>query len=128
MKLNHLLSLFKALSDRNRLRIVAALMHCHELCACQIIELIQVTGSTISRHMQLLIDANLVSSRKEGRWVYYRLAVQDSDDKELVQWLEKTLKDHEDIQRDGELLNEISNCDLTQLSSRQREAGMASKS
>lgn len=71
--MNRLTAIFKALSDRNRLRIVSALMKCDELCACQVTELIQVTGATASRHMGVLISSDLVGSRKDGRWVYYRL-------------------------------------------------------
>ena len=67
------LSLLKALSDKNRLRVVAALLSTHELCACQIKELLKITGASVSRHLALLIQVGLVDSRKKGRWVYYRL-------------------------------------------------------
>jgi len=46
-------SLLKALSDQNRLRVVAALLSEPELCACQIKELLNVTGATVSRHLAL---------------------------------------------------------------------------
>ena len=54
----------KALSDRNRLRVVAALMNTSELCACQISELLGVSGATASRHMDLLIRAGLRNRSK----------------------------------------------------------------
>ncbi len=66
--MNKVLEQFKALSDRNRLR-VATLLHIDELCACQIVELLEVTGAMVSCHMGLLVRAGLVESRKEGRWV-----------------------------------------------------------
>ena len=72
--MNNTLEILKALSDRNRLRVVVALMHMDELCACQIVELLHVSGATASRHMSLLIHAGIVESRKDGRWVYYGLS------------------------------------------------------
>ena len=74
-----LTALFKALSDRNRLRIIAALLKHRELCACQLTELIQVTGATASRHMGVLIASGLVDRRKDGRWVYYRIRLEQTD-------------------------------------------------
>jgi len=45
-----------------------------ELCACQIIEMLGLAPSTVSKHMSILRQAGLVETRKEGRWIYYRLA------------------------------------------------------
>ena len=44
-----------------------------EVCACCISDSLRLSPSTISHHMHRLIDAGLVSARKEGLWVYYRL-------------------------------------------------------
>ena len=66
------LALTKALSDENRVRSLMALKN-GELCVCQIIELLGLAPSTVSRHMTILHQAGLVESRKEGRWIYYRL-------------------------------------------------------
>lgn len=68
-----LLAIMKALADENRLRIVAALKG-RELCLCQIVELLGLANSTVSRHMSILHQARLVESRKDGRWSYFRLA------------------------------------------------------
>ena len=65
--------LFGALSDGNRLRMLLALRH-GELCVCQLIELMGLSPSTVSKHLSILRDAGLLDSRKDGRWVYYRLA------------------------------------------------------
>lgn len=66
----------KALGDETRIRAVLALRE-HELCVCQIVELLDLAPSTVSKHLQILKEAGLVESRKKGRWVYYRLS--DSD-------------------------------------------------
>jgi DNA-binding transcriptional ArsR family regulator len=68
-----LLAVMKALADPSRLRIVAALRG-HELCLCQVVELIGLATSTVSRHMSILEQARLVDARKDGRWTYFRLA------------------------------------------------------
>jgi Predicted transcriptional regulators len=44
-----------------------------EVCACGLSEWLGLASSTVSYHMRRLLDAGLVSSRKDGLWVYYRL-------------------------------------------------------
>ena len=70
------LTITKALADENRLRAIR-LLHGRELCLCQIIEVLRLAPSTVSKHMSILHQARLVESRKVGRWAYFRLA--DSD-------------------------------------------------
>ena len=67
------LSITKALSDENRVRALMALSD-GELCVCQVIELLGLAPSTVSKHMAVLHQAQLVETRKDGRWIYYRLA------------------------------------------------------
>ena len=67
------LKLFGALSDESRLRLLYALRH-GELCVCRLIELLGLSPSTVSKHLSILKDAGLVECRKQGRWVYYRMA------------------------------------------------------
>lgn len=100
------LNLFKALSDKNRLRIVAGLSRYDELCACQITELLQVAGATVSRHLSVLHHAGLVESRKEGRWVYFRRSV-PAGTEPLVGVLEKMFRDSADVQADMKTLAAI---------------------
>ena len=71
--MRELLAVMKALADPSRLRIVAALDG-RELCLCQIVELLGLATSTVSRHMSLLERARLVDARKQGRWTYFHLA------------------------------------------------------
>ncbi len=61
----------KALADPSRVRVLCALRE-NELCVCQIVELLGLATSTVSKHMSILRQAGLVESRKDGRWVYYR--------------------------------------------------------
>ena len=71
--MRELLAVMKALADPSRLRVVAALEG-RELCLCQIVELLGLATSTVSRHMSILERARLVDARKAGRWTYFRLA------------------------------------------------------
>jgi ArsR family transcriptional regulator, arsenate/arsenite/antimonite-responsive transcriptional repressor len=72
-----LLAVMKALADPNRLRIIAALDG-RELCLCQIVELLGLATSTVSRHTSILQQARLIRSRKQGRWTYFRLDIESS--------------------------------------------------
>ncbi|WP_425400301.1 ArsR/SmtB family transcription factor [Aeoliella sp.] len=85
-----LLAITKALADENRLRAIG-LLRGHELCLCQIVEVLGLAPSTVSKHMSILHQARLVESRKEGRWAYFRLA-DDVAPPEALQALELVLR------------------------------------
>lgn len=65
----------KAFADRTRVRVLAALRW-QELCVCELCDALGVTQSTLSTHLQVIRDAGLVRSRKQGKWVYYALTPQ----------------------------------------------------
>ncbi|MCY0998387.1 metalloregulator ArsR/SmtB family transcription factor [Myxococcus sp. MISCRS1] len=67
--------LFKALGDETRLRIVALLSH-GELCVCHFESALDLTQSNTSRQLGVLKNAGIVEARRDGSWVYYRLAPQ----------------------------------------------------
>ncbi len=67
------LDVLKALADETRLRALCALRG-GELCVCQLIALLELAPSTVSKHLSVLRSARLVDSRKDGRWMYYRLS------------------------------------------------------
>lgn len=62
--------IFKALSNPNRLKIIDILA-CGERCACVLLEHFDFTQPTLSHHMKVLADLDLVKVRKEGIWNYY---------------------------------------------------------
>jgi ArsR family transcriptional regulator len=99
------LDIAKALADGNRMRVVAALMERDELCVCQIVEILGLATATVSRHMRILENARLVRGRKDGRWVYYRLAEPLSET--LRQWLLESLSNAPEIEADRALLDRI---------------------
>ena len=64
--------ILKAISDPKRLRIVD-MLSCGELCACKILEEFHITQPTLSHDMKVLLEAGIVSDRREGKNTYYRL-------------------------------------------------------
>jgi Predicted transcriptional regulators len=64
--------IFKALSDENRLRILDSL-HNGEMCACELLDKLKINQSTLSHHMKILCEAEIVCGRKEGKWTYYSI-------------------------------------------------------
>lgn len=102
----------KALSDENRVRALLALDG-RELCVCQIIELLGLAPSTVSKHMSILANARLVENRQHGRWRYYRLAGDGAPNevREAIEWTIRTLSKTPRIQQDAERINEILKLD-----------------
>lgn len=69
---NDLAKIFKALGDENRLRILN-MLRSEERCACMLLDEMHISQPTLSHHMKILCDANLVIGRKEGKWMHYQL-------------------------------------------------------
>lgn len=63
----------KALSDETRLRIVTLLRH-GELCVCDLMAVLDMPQSTVSRHLATLRNAGWVRGRRGGKWMYYSLS------------------------------------------------------
>lgn len=111
-----------ALSDPTRLRLFAALRD-GELCVCQLIELVGLAPSTVSKHLSILRDAGLVDSRKDGRWVHYRRAKNalftgvGTASKQFLQ----TLENCPEIRADDRILKAIRRADLEVLCKQQRK-------
>ena len=64
--------IFKALGDENRIRILK-LLKGGEKCACKLLEELNISQSTLSHHMKILCDAEIVTGRKDGKWMYYSI-------------------------------------------------------
>lgn len=104
-----------ALSDESRVRALMTL-RMGELCVCQLIELLNLAPSTVSRHMSILRQAQLVRARKEGHWNYYRLADDASQDVlQAIQWVVNSLATDQQIVADAERLEHICRVDRKEL-------------
>jgi ArsR family transcriptional regulator len=106
----------KALGDENRVRILLALQD-GELCVCQVIELLGLAASTVSKHLSILRSARLVESRKDGRWMYYQLSKQTRFpvQAQLFQWVSKAVHDSSQASADRKALSKIRKEDLAEL-------------
>ena len=83
----------KALSDPNRLQIIQMITQ-EESCACKLLAFFNITQPTLSHHMRILSDCNLVHIRKDGKWSHYSMNL-------------KTLSDYTDF------VNQIYQASLT---------------
>jgi ArsR family transcriptional regulator len=70
-----LAGLFAALADATRLRLLN-LMDGREVCVCYFVEILRQGQPKISRHLAYLRKADIVSARREGKWMHYRMAPQ----------------------------------------------------
>lgn len=77
MTLDQLSQRFKALSDPIRVRILHLLLQEESFCVCDLVEILQLKQSTVSRHLAYLKNAGLVESWREGVWMHYSVC-QDS--------------------------------------------------
>ena len=98
---------FAALADRTRLRLIN-LMGADELCVCFFVEVLKTNQPKISRHLAYLRRAGLVSDRKDGKWVHYRVAEPSEPNaarilREVLAWL----KNDAEMRRDRERLVKV---------------------
>ncbi|MBZ0269191.1 metalloregulator ArsR/SmtB family transcription factor [bacterium] len=98
----------KALSDPSRVRILLALKG-RELCVCQLVELLGLAASTVSKHMAVLRQAYLVDNRKDGRWAYYRRAGRDAPERvrSALRWLDRSIEEDRARREDAKRLEAI---------------------
>lgn len=118
--MREVLAITKALADPNRLRLLAALRG-GERCVCQLIELLGLAGSTVSKHLAILYQAGLVVSRKKERWVYYRLPDETAPlaVRGVLGWLESSLAGDATVADDQRRLTQILQEDPSELCRRQ---------
>ncbi len=117
--MNSCLNTTKALADGSRMRSVAALLRHDELCVCQLVELLQLATPTVSRHMAVLQGARLVESRKDGRWVYYRIS--SGFPGRLRQWFEEEVCSAREVKADETILKNIVAAPVEELCRNQKE-------
>jgi ArsR family transcriptional regulator len=98
----------KVIGDEHRIRALMAL-RAGELCACQLIDLLGLAPSTVSRHMSLLSRGGLVKARKRGRWTYYRLPGDQAPPavRDLLSWLERACQRDRRLAADQRRLKRI---------------------
>ena len=110
------MAISKALSDENRTRALLFLRG-GELCVCQIIEMLGLAPSTVSKHLNILHQAGLLESRKEGRWIYYRLSDRAAAPRVrgALRWLREYLADDPRIAQDARKVKAVCRMGLDKL-------------
>jgi len=118
--LARVVAIARAVAGPTRLRILHALSK-GELCVCQITELAGLAPSTVSRHMSLLSGAGLVTSRKDSRWVYYRLPQKPGPQAAgALKWALEAFGSTQQARDDERKLKQLMRCDPEELCRRQR--------
>jgi ArsR family transcriptional regulator len=108
IKLNKQAEIFKALSDKNRLRILKMLQR-KSLCVCEITEILQLATSTVSNHLSILKEAGLIIDEKDKKWINYKINPEPGNPEvaSILVSLHLLLEDDPMIKRDRELINTV---------------------
>ena len=101
-------TIFKALGEPVRLRLFALLAQGGEQCVCHLTIALDLPQSTVSRHLSVLRNAGLVSTRRTGKWMYYRLA--DDVPEELIDLLARLRETSLQLEQDMERLKVSPDC------------------
>jgi DNA-binding transcriptional ArsR family regulator len=114
------LAITRALSDENRVRALLSLGD-QEICVCQLIELLHLAPSTVSKHLLILKQAGLAVGQKKGRWMYYRLPGRAAAPvvRRALLWVRRTLHEDPRIQKDALRMKKIMGTDRQALCERQ---------
>jgi ArsR family transcriptional regulator len=68
---------FKALADKQRLRIMYELTQRGKVCVCDLSEIVEMAQSKLSYHLKILLEANLINKETSGTWSYYEINQQE---------------------------------------------------
>ena len=113
-------NLFKALADRTRLRLIS-LIGDSEVCVCFFVSVLKTSQPKISRHLAYLRRAGIVTARRDGKWMHYRLAEPpDEHAAKIFREVRASLAEHPEFQRDREKLMQV--CCATRLPVQLRRA------
>jgi DNA-binding transcriptional ArsR family regulator len=117
----------RALADENRVRVLLVL-RARELCVCQIIEFLSLAPSTVSKHLSILKHARLVDTRKDGRWIYYRLAGKGAPEeaRSAIRWIERSLAADPDGRADIKRINAIERTDREKICAKYKRSSARS--
>ena len=107
------IKVMKALSEPNRVKIVKALLK-RAMCVCEIQVLLGLAQPTVSKHLKVLEEADLVTFSKESLWVNYRIHRESPNlyAKTLIQLLEEWLEDEAEIKS---IISKIETIDRYQI-------------
>ena len=114
--MRELMAITKALADENRVRILLFLRG-GELCVCEIIKVLGLAPSTVSKHLSILHQAGLVEMRKEGRWIYYSLPGNEASPvvSSTIHWIKRALSEDKQVIEDEKRLKVMRSIPIEEL-------------
>jgi ArsR family transcriptional regulator len=117
-------ALLKACADQTRLRLLNLLACEGEVCVCHLVDVLGANQPKVSRHLAYLKRAGLVSDRKEGLWVYYRLSTPLAEhSRRLIECLGSCCAETPEMQRDVAKLRQVKSAQpVIKLARRSRSA------
>ncbi len=107
------IKVFKALADRNRLRIVKALM-VRPLCVCELQKILNISQPSVSHHLKILSEAGIIEYERDGQWMVYNL-VESPDSKplfDIVSSLREWFENDETIKKDRYIIEKLNKIDI----------------
>lgn len=107
--------IFAAMANPIRLRCLVLIIQTGELCVCELMYALGLSQPMVSRHLAQLRKSGLLSDRREGQWVYYRLH------QDLPDWVTSVLQ----TTVDGIQTETPFNADLTKLTDMPNRPGAA---
>ena len=124
--MKQVMAITKALADENRTRVLMFLRD-GELCVCQVMEMLGLAPSTVSKHLTILHQAGLLESRKDGRWMYYRLPGPKAPRqvRSALRWLGEALADDPQIAQDHKKAQAVCRMSLDDLCCRYKTSEKA---
>lgn len=102
-------SMFKVLADPTRLRLAALLLFNGETCVCDLAHALNEPDFKISRHLGVMRAAGMVSAKRNGTWMHYRMADPGSEfERYLQNFLRTALADQTTVLKDVERVSTTS--------------------
>ena len=98
----------KALADENRIRILCLLSERENLCVCEIKEIIGLSQPTISSHLKILENNELITFSKDGKWVNYGMnPYLDIKIKQIIEGILSMIKLDDEVKKDLVRVNKV---------------------
>lgn len=112
MNTEELASIFKALSEPIRLRILCLLLEKGELCVCDLMSTLELSQSATSRHLAYLRNNNIVQAKRVGVWMYYQLTESLQLELQLLSdFIKQNIKNCDEIKADLAKFSSNQCCD-----------------
>jgi ArsR family transcriptional regulator, arsenate/arsenite/antimonite-responsive transcriptional repressor len=108
------LKVMKALSDRNRVKIIKMLQS-REMCVCEMQAALELAQPSVSKHLKVLEEAGLVESRKDGLWVNYRVPdrAESLYARHMLSALHGWLNDDPEIEQIVQVAGGLDRCEIS---------------